>query len=169
MHSLVMQCFVYTLRLSSSTWLKGYIPIDATGDGLYQGLDIASLGLAGYLIYSCMIKYRQSYQGWHDTCEIELLVMLCCALAVMVHPDLNDRPLFDTAWAASLYIDSVAMLPQVWIRNSHTHCQGAFCLGTKTAANFRAHKKAQICWALFFVLRRPRGAGMQHNKFSKNA
>ena len=42
-------------------------------------------------------------------------MMFCSAMAVLVHPDLNDRPLFDTLWTASLYIDSVAMLPQLWM------------------------------------------------------
>merc|ERR1719199_744598 len=62
MRSLIMQCLVYGLRLSSSTWLKGYIPTDATGDGLYQALDFSTLTLAGYLIYSAMSHYRCSYQ-----------------------------------------------------------------------------------------------------------
>ena len=31
--------------------------------------------------------------------------------------------------------------------NDATHCQGRFCLGTKTTTNFRAQKKTQICCA----------------------
>merc|ERR1719473_2274260 len=115
MRSLVMQCFVYGLRLSSSTWLKGYIPTDTTGDGLYQLLDVATLGLAGFLIWRCKTTHKGSYQEQYDTLEIKPLIMACCALAVLVHPDLNDRPLFDTFWTASLYIDSVSMLPQLWM------------------------------------------------------
>merc|ERR1719456_478766 len=121
--SLIMQCFVYGLRLSSSTWLKGYIPTDATGDGLYQALDLATLGLAVYLISRCRSVDRSTYQEQYDTLDIRPVIMACCALAVMIHPDLNDRPLFDTLWTASLYIDSVAMLPQLWMmaRNGGAH------------------------------------------------
>merc|ERR1719498_1274117 len=61
MKSLIMQCFVYGLRLSSSTWLKGYIPTDETGDGLYQVLDLATLGLAVYLISRCRSVHRSTY------------------------------------------------------------------------------------------------------------
>ena len=115
MRSLIMQSFVYGFRLSSSTWLKGYIPTDTTGDGLYQLLDLATLCVALYLIYCCLTWYKPSYQEQYDTFEIKPLMMFCSAMAVLIHPDLNDRPLFDTLWTASLYIDSVAMLPQLWM------------------------------------------------------
>jgi len=115
MKSLIMQCFVYGLRLSSSTWLKGYIPTDATGDGLYQLLDFCTLGLAAYLIFCFKGIYKHSYQEQYDTLEIKPMIMACSALAVLIHPDLNDRPLFDTLWTSSLYIDSVALLPQLWM------------------------------------------------------
>jgi len=113
--SLVMQCFVYGFRLSSSTWLKGYIPTDGTGDYLYQILDFVTLLLAVFLIFCCTKKYASSYQEQYDTLEVKPLIMACSALAVLLHPDLNDRPLFDTLWTASLYIDSLAMLPQLWM------------------------------------------------------
>lgn len=118
MRSLVMQCFVYGLRLSSSSWLKGYIPTDSTGDGLYQVLDLCTMMVAMYLIHSCAVTHRSSYQEKYDGVEIKPLIMLCALLAVLVHPDLNDRPLFDVAWTTSLYIDSVAMLPQLWMMTS---------------------------------------------------
>merc|ERR1719199_106900 len=82
MLSLVMQCFVYGFRLSSSTWLKGYIPTDATGDFLYQLLDLATLCMACYLILCCMKWYASSYQEQYDVLEIKPVVMACCAMAV---------------------------------------------------------------------------------------
>ena len=45
--------------------------------------------------------------------EAKTLVLGCGALAVLVHPNLNGRPLFDTIWTTSLYIDSVEVLPQL--------------------------------------------------------
>merc|ERR550514_1027120 len=72
-----MQCFVYGLRLSSSTWLKGYIPTDTTGDGLYQLLDMATLCLAVYMILCCTKWYAPSYQEQFDTLEIKPVVMAC--------------------------------------------------------------------------------------------
>merc|ERR1719478_553121 len=121
--SLIMQCFVYGFRLSSSTWLKGYIPTDATGDFLYQILDLATLCMACYLILCCTKWHASSYQEQFDTLEIKPVIMACSAVAVLVHPDLNDRPLFDTLWTASLYIDSLAMLPQLWMMSRSGEAQ----------------------------------------------
>merc|ERR1719271_1061105 len=100
-----MQCLVYSLRLSSSSWLKGYVPTDATGDGLYQLIDLATLCLAGYLVFCCLSKHKDTYQAELDGFQIQPLIMACLCLGVVIHPDLNDRPLFDIAWTASLYID----------------------------------------------------------------
>merc|ERR1719498_1820954 len=41
--ALCLQAMSYSLRLSSTTWLKGYIPVDGTGDWLYQILDVSAL------------------------------------------------------------------------------------------------------------------------------
>ena len=52
-------------------------------------------------VYGIKTWYSQTYQAQHDTLEIKPLIMTLCALAVMIHPELNDRPLFDTLWTAS--------------------------------------------------------------------
>ena len=31
-----LKCLALLCRLSCSTWLNGYLPLDATGDGLFQ-------------------------------------------------------------------------------------------------------------------------------------
>lgn len=129
---LIMQSMVFGLRLMCSSWLRGYVPVDSTGDGLYQLLDFLALLLCLHMIYLCFATgsssgrcigsrhgcfetYRDTYQGEADAVEVELLILVCLVLAVLIHPDLNDRPLFDTLWAASLYIDAVAMVPQLWM------------------------------------------------------
>merc|ERR1719456_308473 len=42
---------VYISRLSSTTWLKGYIPTDSTGEWLYQAMDGMCLGMLIFLLY----------------------------------------------------------------------------------------------------------------------
>lgn len=112
-----LQCHavVYTFRLCSTTWLKGYIPSDTTGDYLYQLTDILSLTTVLYLVYLVFKKHKQTYQEEHDSFEIGYLLSSCFLLAVLLHPDLNDRPLFDTLWTFALYVDVVAMMPQLWM------------------------------------------------------
>merc|ERR1719487_1203325 len=114
--SLMMQCCVYALRLCSSSWLRGYVPVDGTGDGLYQCLDLTALLMALHLVYCFQSRqYSHTYQAELDTVDAKLMIVVCITLAVLLHPDLNDRPLFDTTWTAALYIDSVAMFPQLWM------------------------------------------------------
>merc|ERR1719265_46653 len=38
-------------------------------------------------------------------------------LAMLIHPDLNNRPLFDAIWTSSLYVDVISTLPQLWMIN----------------------------------------------------
>jgi len=113
--ALTMQAVSLVLRLSSTTWLKGYIPVDTTGDWLYQILDVAALCMALQLLYFVYKKHRKTYQEDCDSFNVGNTMIVCFVLAVLVHPDLNARPIFDTLWTAGLYIDVVAMLPQLWM------------------------------------------------------
>jgi len=111
--ALILQALSYGLRLCSTTWLKGYIPVDETGDWLYQLLDVSALLMALQIIYCVFKSNRQTYQEEHDTYSVQVIALICFVLAALVHPDLNNRPLFDTLWTAALYIDVVAMMPQL--------------------------------------------------------
>merc|ERR1719389_1245853 len=113
--SLILQALSYILRLSSTTWLKGYIPVDETGDWLYQLLDVFALLMVLQILYCVFKSHRHTYQEECDAFSVQGITISCFILAVIVHPDLNDRPLFDTLWATSLYIDVVAMAPQLWM------------------------------------------------------
>merc|ERR1719456_81507 len=68
--SLIMQTLVYACRLSSTTWLKGYIPTDTTGDYLYQVMDMLTLLVALRIVYCCVKTHRHSYQAEYDSMEI---------------------------------------------------------------------------------------------------
>lgn len=112
-----LQCHVvvYLSRLSSTTWLKGYIPSDQTGDGLYQVVDILSLLMVLCLLFFIFKKHRATYQETEDNFEIRYLLAMCFLMAVCLHPSFNDRPLFDTLWTFALYVDVFAMMPQLWM------------------------------------------------------
>merc|ERR1719473_2114106 len=114
-NTLVLQAMSYGLRLCSTTWLKGYIPVDGTGDWLYQLLDVFALLMALQIIYCVFKSHRQTYQEEQDTFQVQAIALGCFVLAVLVHPDLNNRPVFDTIWTTALYIDVIAMVPQLWM------------------------------------------------------
>jgi len=136
--SLIMQTLVYACRLSSTTWLKGYIPTDTTGDYLYQIMDMLTLLVALRIVYCCAKTHKHTYQEEFDSMPIGPLVIGCFLLAILVHPDLNDRPLFDTLWATSLYIDVVAMAPQLWMMSKCGKAEGVTSHYVASIAGSRA-------------------------------
>merc|ERR1740138_1808184 len=111
--TLILQAASCGLRLCSTTWLNGYIPVDGTGDWLYQALDVFALVILLDIIYCIFKSHRSTYQEEHDNIKVEYIGLGCFVLAVLVHPDLNNRPVFDTLWTTALYIDVVAMAPQL--------------------------------------------------------
>jgi len=110
---ILLQILVYSFRLSSTTWLRGYLPTDQTGMWLYQACDVAALGCAGGILF-CMKKYGTDAQAEQDSMfPLTPTILGCAVLATLIHPDLNDFPLFDTFWTISLYLDVVSLLPQL--------------------------------------------------------
>merc|ERR1719386_694642 len=61
------------------------------------------------------VKYESTYQREEDTFQIDYMLGGCLVLAVVLHPHLNSRPMFDTLWTWALYVDTVAMMPQLWM------------------------------------------------------
>merc|ERR1719478_1154464 len=67
------------------------------------------------LLYLVLKRYRYTYQEEQDSFEISYLLSGCFVLAVLLHPHLNSRPMFDTLWTFALYVDVFAMMPQLWM------------------------------------------------------
>merc|ERR1719240_171176 len=62
-----------------------------------------------------MFKYNKTYQKEQDSFAAPQTICVCFVLAVLIHPDLNNRPFFDAIWTSSLYVDVVSTLPQLWM------------------------------------------------------
>eukprot|EP00933_Yihiella_yeosuensis_P050577 TRINITY_DN48382_c0_g1_i1.p1 TRINITY_DN48382_c0_g1~~TRINITY_DN48382_c0_g1_i1.p1 ORF type:complete len:283 (+),score=59.52 TRINITY_DN48382_c0_g1_i1:107-955(+) len=103
------------LRLASTTQYHGYLPVDASGDFLYQATDFVSLCLVIWLLYECLVGKKWSYQEEEDSMPIAPVVIGCIFLALIFHADMNARPLFDTFWMSGLLISAVAVMPQLWL------------------------------------------------------
>merc|ERR1719421_2830424 len=65
-----------------------------------------------YFVYG---SRKASYQFEADTLDIRNLVMGAFGLAVLIHPDMNSWTPFDILWTTHLYVDAVAMVPQLWM------------------------------------------------------
>jgi len=113
--SLEIYALFFCFRLGSTLFKNGYIPIDRSGDWIYQSADIVSLLLVLQLLYCIYVTHKTSYQSMVDTIEIWRAIPGCILLAIFVHGDLNDNPFFDTVWTVSLNLDTIALIPQLWM------------------------------------------------------
>merc|ERR1719488_375987 len=78
--AIALQAISYSLRLCSTTWLKGYIPVDATGDWLYQLLDVAALFMALKLLHCVFKTHRHTYQEDSDSFNVFMASIVCFVL-----------------------------------------------------------------------------------------
>jgi hypothetical protein len=113
--SLSLDALALVCRLSSTTWLNGYLPADATGDFLYQALDFFSLGMVAWLLHRVLCVKRRTYDADEDAFPLAPFVAGAFLLACLINGDLNDRPIFDTLWMFGLNISAIAVLPQLWM------------------------------------------------------
>jgi ER lumen protein retaining receptor len=106
----------YICRLFSTTQFDGYLPLDRSGDGLYQCLDISALLLVCSMVVRIWTTYKTSYRpdGWSTV----PFVGVCLVLATIAHPGLNHRLVPDIAWTMGLYLESLAMVPQLFLLQS---------------------------------------------------
>jgi hypothetical protein len=113
--SLVLDAVAICCRLSSTLWLNGYLPVDATGDHVFQIVDICSLAIILWLLYQVCDVKKHSYQAEEDGLPILPMAVGAVMLAAVLHGNMNGRPIFDTLWMASLFIETIAVLPQLWL------------------------------------------------------
>lgn len=117
--SLVLQVFVLTTRLYASCFYDSYIPVDRSGDFIYQTIEAASLAMVLVVLYKLWTTFRDEYdsddKNGIDWVWVWLPVAMCGAAAVCLHPELNQHFYADTAWTFSIYLEAIAMVPQVFL------------------------------------------------------
>merc|ERR1719197_1935577 len=113
--ALALDALALMCRLSSTVWLDGYLPVDASGDWMYQAVDVCSLALVLWLIYQVLVVHKGTYQEAEDSFPAFHVALGAVVLAFMFHPDMDDFPLFDSLWMSGLNISAIAVLPQLWL------------------------------------------------------
>jgi hypothetical protein len=113
--ALILDAFAFAFRLSSTTWLNGYLPVDKSGDYAIQAIDMCSLALVLWLLRRVLVVHKHSYQASEDSFQIRSMVLVCLGLAAFLHADEDRKWLFDVLWMASLFLGVVAVLPQLWL------------------------------------------------------
>jgi len=113
--SLKLDALAIIFRLSSTLWLDGYLPVDKSGDHLYQAVDMSCLVLIAWLLRQVLSTNGHTYQAHEDSFPICPTVVICLGLAALFHADMDAYPLFDTFWMTGLFLGVVAVLPQLWL------------------------------------------------------
>jgi hypothetical protein len=113
--TLELYIVVYMCRLSSTLFRVGYLPVDSSGDWVYQLADVLSLCIAAMTLRCIRTTHRCTYQDAFDTLDLRVMVIPCTVLAMCIRGDLNESIFFDTMWATSMNLETIALLPQLWM------------------------------------------------------
>lgn len=157
--------YVLTLafRLCSTLCVEGYLPADATGDWAYQCLEVFALVLAVWLLrrvlHTRQVTFMGATQDDHDCMPgLPYVALTCVLLGVVIHPNLNHDHIFDSVWASACYLETVAMLPQLWMMS-----KAGGEVESLTSHFVALMALARICSLAFWYLAFEDGIGMHGN------
>lgn len=142
--SLVLDALALCLKLSSTLIEEGYLPTDASGDWLYQAVDLFSLALVFQLLYKFLRHGDASHSEDQNSLPIIPIVIACLMLAALFHSDMNEWPLLDTTWMAGLLVGSIAVLPQLRLIS-----RGGGCVETLTSHYIAAMATSRAVSGIF--------------------
>eukprot|EP00928_Gymnodinium_smaydae_P004969 TRINITY_DN11703_c0_g2_i1.p1 TRINITY_DN11703_c0_g2~~TRINITY_DN11703_c0_g2_i1.p1 ORF type:complete len:292 (-),score=43.87 TRINITY_DN11703_c0_g2_i1:77-952(-) len=113
----MMECYmcVFAARCTAIIPYEGYLPFDKSGDWLYQVCEVCCFLLAGCVVAQCRVKYVSTCDSNTDNLNHGYLIGPAFAIALILHPHLNNSLLTDIAWAFALYLESVTVLPQLFM------------------------------------------------------
>merc|ERR1719335_1694955 len=73
--ALCLDALAICCRLSNTVWLNGYLPVDASGDYIFQAFDVVSLMVLTWLLYQVLVAKRHTYQMEEDTLSVSPMVL----------------------------------------------------------------------------------------------
>jgi len=122
--TLQLYCIVFFVRLTSIIRHEGYLPYDKSGDWLYHCIEILALIFSASALYGCMFPFNNTYQADCDKFgELSVpegfgavyLAVPVFILACVLHPNLNSDFFSDVAWTYAMYLESFALIPQLYM------------------------------------------------------
>jgi uncharacterized protein with PQ loop repeat len=115
LHSVELFIIVYAVRLWTTIMKSGYLPVDSSGDGLYQAADLIGLSIA-CATWKCLTDtHHSTYDEQADSLDLRTFLPCCILLALVIHGDLNDCFIFDSLYYVSVNVETLAMMPQLWM------------------------------------------------------
>lgn len=113
----MMECYiaVFLARSFAIIPFEGYLPFDKSGDWFYQVSEAVCLCLACSVVYCCRVQFANTRDVQTDSLNHLWLIGPALAIALVLHPHLNNFLPSDIAWAFALYLESVTVLPQLFM------------------------------------------------------
>lgn len=113
----MMECYmlVFVGRLIAIVPFEGYLPFDKSGDWLYQVCEAMCLCLAGSIVYACRFRFTNTYHPNTDYFAHMYIIVPAAVVSLIFHPNLNGFLPSDMSWAFALYLESVTVLPQLFM------------------------------------------------------
>merc|ERR1719424_2815617 len=65
--TMILQALALCFRLSSTLFLDGYLPLDKSGDMMYQIVDVCSLLMVLHILQCIFKSHRVTYEQEFDT------------------------------------------------------------------------------------------------------
>jgi len=122
--TLQLYCIVFFFRLTSIIRHEGYLPYDKSGDWLYHFIEIMALIFTASALYGVSVPFKSTYQADCDRFGefhvpsgygIVYLAAPILIIALCLHPNLNADFVSDVAWTYAMYLESVAVIPQLYM------------------------------------------------------
>jgi ER lumen protein retaining receptor len=122
--SLQLYCLVFFFRLGSILRHEGYLPYDKSGDWLYHIIEMLGLIFTASALYACMYPFKSTYQADLDQFgEFNVppgygavyLAVPVLIVAIFIHPSLNSDFMSDVSWTYAMYLESTALIPQLYM------------------------------------------------------
>lgn len=109
--TIAMYCIVYILR--EVMLMPRSFSIFNLDGWMIEVLQLPAILMALDVLKSVFVTHNNSYQADLDVLNIKYLVPGCLLLAVLLHPTFAQGALYSYFWTAYLYLDIMALLPQV--------------------------------------------------------
>lgn len=121
--SLQLYALVYFSRTCSIMFQDGYLPYDSSGDYVYRLVELASLIIVISLVVMGTFFYNDTYNAREDgfggyfglpsQYGGAILAVPAFLLAIILHPSLNSGYFSNILWTFALYLETLAILPQI--------------------------------------------------------
>lgn len=128
MKAVQLHTATFAFRFLATFFHEGYLPLDSSGDFIYRLAEFTALAASAVALYLAYKQYGHTYEVEKDTFGnfgptggdraqygAAWIAAPALLLALLVHPSLNNAWWSDVAWTFALYMDVLAVMPQLFM------------------------------------------------------